>query len=90
MAKLSDVIASNRDTFNVLVYFSVLMFGLSLGSFFLISRTAVGGEHAWDAGRRGHSGRRDGRASLDAGPWATGALRSTVASATLPALLSAP
>lgn len=42
---LRDVIKANPDTFNKLGAFSVALFMLSLGSFFAITRTAVGG--AW-------------------------------------------
>lgn len=42
---LRDVIKANPDTFNKLGAFSMALFALSLGSFFAITRTAVGG--AW-------------------------------------------
>lgn len=44
MATVGSVIASNRDTFSALVFFSIMLFVMSLGSFFVISATAVGGE----------------------------------------------
>lgn len=40
---IRDVIKANPDTFNKLGAFSVALFVLSLGSFFAITRTAVGG-----------------------------------------------
>lgn len=44
MDRLSVIIGANRDTFTKLAAYSVALFVLSLVPFFLISRTAVGGE----------------------------------------------
>jgi hypothetical protein len=51
MAQLLDVVAANKDTVKKLILFSIALFVLSLGSFFGVARTPVGGQR-WPERRR--------------------------------------
>ena len=52
MAKLKDVIAASKPAFTKLLNYSLLLFGTSLGVFFLLRHPSVTLYFGWDANAR--------------------------------------